>query len=162
MHDDIRYSGQLIVAKAAVTARAICIGNELTDQIGDLRIGTAGHQRVWQIQTSCDCLRTHGLSGTGLASKQEVPHRLLRCCSQLRMLTDANDFMRDDVPVRELRYHCHFTICQDTLSQLILTHEILMTDCLCNWRASATHLQDGEVAIHSTGWRITSIINGQR
>ena len=162
MHDDIRYSGQLMIAKAAVTARAICIGNELTDQIGDLRIGTAGHQRVWQIQASCYCLRTHGLAGTSLASKQKIPHRLLRCCSQLRMLTDSNNFMRDDVPVRKLRHHSHLTICQNTLSQLILIHEILMTDCPGNCCASATHLQDGEVAIHSACRRIASIIDGQR
>ena len=139
----------------------VSIRDELANQVGDLRIGTAGHQRIGQIETCGNRLSTHGLAGSRLTSKQEVSHRLLRCCRQLRMLANTYHFMWDDVPVRELGDHRPFAVSQNALCHLIMIHEIVMADQLGHRRAATSDLQDGEVTIHRTGRRVAAVIDCQ-
>ena len=158
MHDDIGDFWKLafILLLTLETAR---IGNKLADEVGDFRIGTAGHERIGQIQARCDCLCTHRFSGTSIAAKQEVTHRLAGSSGDFGMFAYADDLFRDDVPVRQDRHHRLLPICQDARGERVLSHEIFPIERSRFHRRSPTHLHNGEFTIGGASRSIVAAIH---
>ena len=104
VHDDVRDLGQRL-RRICLADCPSCIRDKLTDKIRNLDVRTACHERIGQMQASCDRLGAHRLARARLTAKQEVPHRLARGGGQFRMLTDSHHFPGDNVPVRQFGDH---------------------------------------------------------
>ena len=160
VHNDVGDFRQLAEIAVDADIRA-AVGNELADQIRDLRVGTASHQSVGQMQTCRYRLGTHGLAGARLTAKQEVPHGLAGRRCQLGVLTDSYYLAGNDVPVRQLRNHVLFAAGQRALAQRVFPNEVSMVINGRCGREAGPRRQDGELTIDSSGRRIASAVDSQ-
>ena len=158
MHDDIGDLGKLAFI-LLLTLETACIRNKLADEVCDLRIGTAGHERIGQIQARCDRLCSHRLSGTGVAAKQEIAHGLAGSRGDLGVFADADDLFRDDVPIRQGRHHRLFPVCEDTRGESVLPHKIFPLERSRSRCRSPTHLHDGEFTVGGASRSIVATIH---
>ena len=140
--------------------KAVGIRNKLSNQVGDLRVGAAGHKRVGQIEPCCDCLCAHGLAGTSLAPEQEVTHWLAGCRSDFGVLTDTDDLFGDDVPVGQRGHHCQLSCRKSTVGERVLGYKILLLEGRRFRRRCPGHLHDGELPIRGAGGSVVAAVHG--
>ena len=106
------------------------------------------------MQTSCDSPCTLGFTGTGGAAHQEVTHLHRLAGSNLGVLANVNDLLRNDIPGIQLGYQAFFQNGKlSARGQLIFPFKISMCDFVCCGlnNGAACFGKDRKLACHNAG-----------